>query len=72
MDGRRLRQLRKSAGLTQIALAMKAGLALATITSIEQGAQTDIKLSTLEALAAALEVEVSDLLAEFEPEAAAS
>ena len=72
LDGRRLRQLRKAAGLSQPRLAITAGLSVSAVTDIEQGVTTNPKLSTLEALAQTLGVDVADLLVEPEPEGVAS
>lgn len=57
----RLQRLRKSAGMSQADLAMKAGLLLGRVTYIEQGMTTDPKLSTISALANALGVSLDEL-----------
>jgi transcriptional regulator with XRE-family HTH domain len=62
--GRRIRQLRDQRGWTQIRLAHKTGLALATISRLEQGTYEDQRLSTLRTIADAFEVQVADLLTE--------
>jgi transcriptional regulator with XRE-family HTH domain len=72
VKGQRLTELRTRAGLSQVKLAQRADLNPVTVNQIETGAQTDPKLSTLEALAAALGVKVSDLLADPEPETVAT
>jgi transcriptional regulator with XRE-family HTH domain len=65
----RLVELRKAKGWTQWQLAKAAGLHIATVSEAERGYK-ESKLSTLEALARALGVQVSDLLGE--PEGAAT
>jgi transcriptional regulator with XRE-family HTH domain len=57
----RVKQLRESRGLTQEALAEKAGLSRAYIARLEIG-RHDPTLSTLEKLAKALKVKVGKLL----------
>ncbi len=59
--GANVRRLRKAAKLTQTALANKAGLHLNTINFIELARIDTLKLDTLEAIAHALEVDVSEL-----------
>lgn len=61
---RRLRQLREAAGLTQMQLAINAGVSLSLIAQVEQGQRDDIKLSTADTLASALNVAVDSLLRE--------
>lgn len=63
MDGKRVAALRNAAGLTQVALAMRAGLDPSLVSRIERGSANPT-LSTVEALAQALGVTVADLLAE--------
>lgn len=58
---RNLARLRHTIGLTQHELAVRAGVSRATIYLIEAG-EGDPRLSTLELLAKALGVEVTDLL----------
>jgi len=53
---------RKAAGLTQAALAYKAGIRTSTVCNIETG-KIDPRLSTVKALADALGVDVDDLVA---------
>lgn len=53
---------RKAAGLTQAALAHKAGIRTSTVSNIENG-KIDPRLSTVKALAEALGVDVDDLVA---------
>jgi transcriptional regulator with XRE-family HTH domain len=67
--GDRLKRLRTAAGLTQQALATKAGLSMSAIIHIEKGRIPDPRGSTLKALAGALGVTVDELLSEDEPEA---
>jgi len=69
VNGQRLVELRKAAGLTQAELAVKAGLGMMQVSRIERGAVSDPQVSTVQALADALGVPVAELLAE--PEAAA-
>jgi len=56
-----LRAWRKAAGLTQAALAARAGIRTATVAEIERRT-TDPRLSTLTALAAALGLEIGDIV----------
>ncbi len=58
----RLRSLRRRAGLTQVTLAVRAGVSSSVVAVIEQGKQADPRLSTLGKLAAGLGVSVTDLL----------
>jgi transcriptional regulator with XRE-family HTH domain len=71
VNGKRLRQLRKRAGLTQVELSMKAGLGAMACSRIERGA-AEPKLSTLQAFAKALDVSMDELLADPKPAEAAS
>ena len=71
MNGQRLVELRKAAGLTQAELAVKAGLGMMQVSRIERGAVSDPQMSTVQALAEALGVPVAELLADPEPEAVA-
>ncbi len=57
----RLKQLRADRGITQEALAKKAGLSRVYVTRLETGKQ-DPSLTTLEKLAKALKVKVGELL----------
>ena len=63
--GQRIRRLRNAAGLSQDALAREAGIGRVTLVRLEKGEQTP-RYKTLRAIAKALRVEVSDLLAEPE------
>jgi len=71
VNGQRLVELRKAAGLTQAELAVKAGLGMMQVSRIERGAVSDPQMSTVQALAEALGVPVAELLADPEPEAVA-
>ena len=57
-------EIRKQRGLTQDELCERAGLSRQTLYELEKGIKTDVKMSTLIALASALECSVSDLFAE--------
>jgi transcriptional regulator with XRE-family HTH domain len=59
--GKRVRELRAAAGLTQQQLAVAAGMTLSNVAQIERGKITDPRLSTLRALAAALGVPLGEL-----------
>jgi transcriptional regulator with XRE-family HTH domain len=61
---RRVKQLRETAGLSQQALATRAGLSISAVFQIEQGSKNDPRVSTVKALADALGVAVDDLLTE--------
>lgn len=63
--GSRLRDLRKSKGLTQEQLAEKAGLHYKFIGRVERG--TDIKLSNIAKLANGLDISVSKLMSHCFP-----
>jgi transcriptional regulator with XRE-family HTH domain len=56
----KIREARRQAGITQQTLAERAGLALKTLSRIENG--EDMNLSTLAAIAAALDVPVGELV----------
>ena len=58
---RRVKQFREEAGLTQQALAIRAGLSISAVFQIEQGSKNDPRVSTVKALADALGVAVDDL-----------
>jgi transcriptional regulator with XRE-family HTH domain len=62
--GKRLKQLREAAGLTQQELAFRAGLSVSNLSQIEQGKKADPRASTLLALARALGVTMESF---FEP-----
>ena len=59
--GARVRELRSGRGLTQLALAERSGISRPSIANLEAGRQ-NVSLRRLCALAAALGVEVEDLL----------
>ena len=63
--GKRIRQLRETAGLTQQALATAANIGRVTLVRIESGEQTP-KYKTLSAIAQALEKTIGELLMEAE------
>jgi len=64
VHGQRLKQLREKAQLSQYKLAVRAGLYPNTIRYLERPGRANPQLATLEALAAALDCTVADLLAE--------
>ncbi len=53
---------RTAAGMSQQALAHTAGLSLSVIAQIEQGKKTDPRLSTVQAIAATLDIDLTDLV----------
>ncbi len=57
----RLKALRAAAGLTQQALATRAGLSMSLVAQMEHGSRVDPKLSTLVALAKALNTTLDPL-----------
>lgn len=63
IDPAKLRQLRTDAGLSQQALAERAGVRQATLSEIETGrtAAAEIQLRTIEGLARALGVTLAEL-----------
>ncbi len=65
--GSKLKRLREAAGLSQQALAVRAGLSLGLVARIEQEAKADILLGTAAALARALGVRVDDLADDVAP-----
>lgn len=68
---KRIKELRERAGLTQSELAKRAGLEQGHISRIERGAQKDISLSTLQAIARALAVPLAVILEGYEAHPAA-
>lgn len=68
--GNRVRLFRVAAGLTQQTLAERAGIALRTLSLIENG--EDTRLSTLYAIAEALDIPLRELLGDGRPNLAAS
>jgi transcriptional regulator with XRE-family HTH domain len=63
--GKRLQGLREAAGLSQQELAFRAGLSVSVVCQIEQGRKKDPKLSTLVALALALDRTIGELTMEL-------
>lgn len=61
VDGRRIRQLRLRRRMTQQELAHRAKLSVTQVSRIEKDAQTP-RFSTVDRLAAALEVDPDDLI----------
>ena len=61
-----VRAIREAQGMTQRALASRAGITQAALFRLESGA-TDPRLSTLRKLAKALNVTVADLIGEGKP-----
>ncbi len=59
---KRLKQLRKRAGLTREAFAEKAGMSYKYYQQIEAGRKRDLRLSTLEKLAKEHRIRLSELL----------
>jgi transcriptional regulator with XRE-family HTH domain len=68
--GKRIAQLRKRAGLTQMELGTAAGVHSQTISDLERGVNTPV-LTTLVAIAQALNIPLADLVDDPEPEVAA-
>lgn len=62
--GDRVKELRMAKGMTQLELSRATNLSLSIITQMEQGLTSDPKLSTLRALAKALEVTIDELVGE--------
>ena len=65
-----LRQIREARGLTQVELAQRAGLNMATISRIENGLNSPA-ITTLRSLAQALEMSVGDVETAVNPQARA-
>lgn len=57
----RLKEYREKAGITQEGLEKLSAISRVTISNIERGAVTDLKISTMVALASALDVPVQKL-----------
>ena len=62
VDGVRMRSLREARGWTQQDLAGEAGLAMSTVTKVEQRGSCIVQSDVLAKLARALDVRVDDLL----------
>lgn len=60
--GQRVKELRLASGLTQQELAVKAGISLSVLSSIEQGESSDPRASTLLRLRRALGVDIVTLM----------
>lgn len=65
---RNVKRLRNAREISQMELAVAAGLSLSVIAQIEQDNRPDPRLSTLKAIADVLEVTVLDLIQEPPPE----
>src|SRR5262249_16157187 len=63
--GARIKALREAAAISQQELANRAGLSLSVVFQMEQGKKKDPKLSTLLALAGALQMDVGRLAAKL-------
>ena len=59
---KRVRSLRVAAGLSQQELAVRAGLSVSLVGQIEQGKKLDPRVSTVQALVAALDVDFTTLV----------
>ena len=57
-----LKRIRIEKGFSQEKLALKSRISRATISKIESGEEVEVKVSTLKALAQALECSVADFL----------
>jgi transcriptional regulator with XRE-family HTH domain len=66
--GQTVRRLRTNRQMTQQALAMAAGLSVSVVSQLEQGSNNDPRMSTLKALAKALDVTVDELVSPPEGE----
>ncbi|WP_088260589.1 helix-turn-helix domain-containing protein [Fimbriiglobus ruber] len=62
--GRRLREKRVAAGLSQLALAEKIGMLRPVIAKLETSPDANPTLDTIKSLAAALDVNPADLIAD--------
>jgi transcriptional regulator with XRE-family HTH domain len=58
----RLKSLRERLGMSQQDLAVKAGLSVSMVSQIEQGKKPDPRLSTIQALARALDLDCTTLV----------
>lgn len=59
--GYKLREAREEKRLTQEELSKKSGVSRQTIVALEKGISEDVKISTLQKLAAALDMTVQDI-----------
>jgi len=59
--GYKLKEARDERRLTQEELAKKSGVSRQTIVALENGTSEDVKISTLQKLAAALDMTVQDI-----------
>jgi transcriptional regulator with XRE-family HTH domain len=69
--GQKIKEARKAKGLTQEALGQLVGLQKSAIAKYESGRVVNIKRSTLQKLAKALDLRGSDLIIETDPKGAA-
>lgn len=60
--GHKIREAREAKKLTQEDLEKKSGISIATIMALENGTAEDVKISTLQKLAAAMNMMVQDML----------
>jgi FMN phosphatase YigB (HAD superfamily)/DNA-binding XRE family transcriptional regulator len=68
--GKSLQNARKKAGLTQQQLCQKSGLSYSTLAKIERGAIKSPSIFTIQSIAGALGVTLSDLMGEVSPQSA--
>jgi len=64
--GKRIKELREAAGLTQQQLAANAGVSVSIVAQLEQGATANPKHSTITKIANGLGVPVTELVKESE------
>ena len=67
--GKRLKDLRKKHGLTQLQVAERVGITQANLSILKTGKAKAIRFSTLEAICAALDCQPADIL-EYVPDRA--
>jgi len=60
--GKAMESMRKTRGLTRDVLAKTAGVHFNTISNLEKGRSTNVRLSTLSGIATALDVDVYQLI----------
>jgi transcriptional regulator with XRE-family HTH domain len=65
LNGPLIARLREARGMTQLALALRAGVSPGRIAQIEQGRVPDPRLSTLIGIARALHIPVGQLVGEL-------